>query len=700
MNRTITIPSDLIDRKAESNEKIYLGDFMDEIPSNCVFIKTATGCGGTTLVLKDNVPSIIAMPFVSTVISKIEGHPEYLGVYSDVSVDDIVAYLRKSKCHKIVTTYDGLEKVINSLKSIGVDPYKYRLLVDELHLLLNMYKLRRDVVRYILSESRNFSTKTFMTATPMEHKYFFDEIKDLDVVTVDFPSSGMGVDLVKVNFLKSEVAKIVTDFIKDRMLGNAHFFVNSVSFIRDIIKACNLTVDNTRAICSVNNKSNSEKLGNFPISSINSGVKKINFYTSTAFEGCDIFDEDARMYIVSDGANKYSMVDVSTTYIQILGRIRDCKVRRATHLFTTTRYNGVSAAEFEYMTTKNIEESEAYLSLFNSVDEKSRAAMLKFASTEYLNNQYLYYDELTNTVVFDKNLLNLEMVNYKCTNLDYLCVANVKARLLKKGVMVEEYQCTVTDELKMGSTEKVSFKDLFDEYAVLMNPDCMDDIQCRKERMELIAAKNPTVISAYHKLGVDKVYELKYSVTRIKRELIKKSRASVGSKVVMLLKFSVGERILIETVKRKLEEAKETLNLNYDLKIGDYYDVKQSKMKSDGKFVSCIQIVRQKAVFSSSTKELDSVMASKLGKERRADNINMLDGMEIIAVENIKKRINKDRFYTMKEMESIALENKMTVESIADMFSMDKRVSVIAGKRVKGYKRVDKLTAQLTLPSK
>lgn len=694
MNTTIRIPESLIEKKAEANEKIYLGDFMTEIPSNCVFIKTATGCGGTTLVLKDKVPSIIAMPFVSTVVSKIEGHPEYLGVYSEIKVDEIVDYLRRVKCHKIVTTYDGLEKVINALKSIKVDPYSYRLLVDELHLLLNMYKLRRDVVRYILAESIKFSNRTFMTATPMEHKYFFDEIKDLDVVTVDFPASGMGVDLVKVNFLKSEVVKVVKDFVEGRIFGNAHFFVNSVSFIRDIVKACELTPEMGRVVCSINNKSNIDKLGKFPISSINSDVKKINFYTSTAFEGCDIFDEDARMYIVSDGANKYSMVDVSTTYIQILGRIRDCKVRRATHLFTTTRYNGLSSSEFEAMTMKNIKESEVYLSLFNSVDDNSKKAMLKFASEEYLNSQYLYLDKVNNTIVFDKNLLNLEMVNYKCTNLDYLCVGNVKARLLKKGVEVEEHKCTVTDAIKMGSVEKVSFKSLFDEYALLMNSECMDDIQCRKERIELIAAKNSTVLNAYHKLGVDKVKELKYSVTSIKRELVKVSKASVGHKVVMLLKYSVGEKVLPSAVKSKLASIQETLGIKGALRLSDYYEVKKSKMKQGNEFVACVQIIRQKTTLMTSENRAETDIMVKMGMSARADNVNELDGIEILVAENVKKVITKDRFYTMSEFVKLAEENKVSIESIADMFNMEPCSKIINGKRVIGFKRTDKKSIQ------
>lgn len=78
--------------------------------------------------------------------------------------------------------------------------------------------------------------------------------------------------------------------------GNAHFFVNSVEFIAKVIKDAGLTPDQVKVVCSNGVGSlerNTAKLGTaYPIERPHDPVKRINFYTSTCFEGCDIMDED------------------------------------------------------------------------------------------------------------------------------------------------------------------------------------------------------------------------------------------------------------------------------------------------------------------------------------------------------------------------------------------------------------------------
>ncbi|KAA6304120.1 hypothetical protein EZS27_044235, partial [termite gut metagenome] len=52
---------------------------------------------------------------------------------------------------------------------------------------------------------------------------------------------------------------------------------------------------------------------------------KVNFYTSTSFEGCDIYDENGKVYIISDRKKSHTLLDISTLIIPICGRIRDSK---------------------------------------------------------------------------------------------------------------------------------------------------------------------------------------------------------------------------------------------------------------------------------------------------------------------------------------------------------------------------------------
>lgn len=57
-------------------EKIYLSNFYKEIPSNCVFNKVATGCGGTSLEIENmNRDSIIAVPLEQMINNKVKQYP-------------------------------------------------------------------------------------------------------------------------------------------------------------------------------------------------------------------------------------------------------------------------------------------------------------------------------------------------------------------------------------------------------------------------------------------------------------------------------------------------------------------------------------------------------------------------------------------------------------------------------------------------
>ncbi|KAA3139964.1 hypothetical protein F2A05_11460, partial [Alistipes onderdonkii] len=78
---------------------------------------------------------------------------------------------------------------------------------------------------------------------------------------------------------------------------NLHIFVNSVEFTTKVIDLAKLTPEQVKVVCSVsgdNGENNQRKLGkDYPIGQPSDPVKKINFYTSTCFEGCDIYDEKA-----------------------------------------------------------------------------------------------------------------------------------------------------------------------------------------------------------------------------------------------------------------------------------------------------------------------------------------------------------------------------------------------------------------------
>ena len=78
-----------------------------------------------------------------------------------------------------------------------------------------------------------------------------------------------------------------------------------MEFTTKVIDLAKLTPEQVKVVCSVsgdNGENNQRKLGkDYPIGQPSDPVKKINFYTSTCFEGCDIYDENGVTFIVSEG---------------------------------------------------------------------------------------------------------------------------------------------------------------------------------------------------------------------------------------------------------------------------------------------------------------------------------------------------------------------------------------------------------------
>ncbi|KAA6314505.1 hypothetical protein EZS27_034885, partial [termite gut metagenome] len=297
------------------------------------------------------------------------------GIYATApyKYDIIIFLLLKShEVKKIAVTYDSLERLIKLLLDNNIDVYNdYYLLVDEWHILFNSYVFRSKAVKCVLKYSQEFKEVTYMTATPIEEEFILKEIRHLPIVEVQWEGT------VKVNInpiVTNNPAKVVCDIIKlainGKMFGNLHFFVNSVEFIAVVIK--HLPPELVRVVCSKNehpgkgNKTNQKKLGDkYPIASTTNEVKLINFYTSTAFEGCDIYDENGRVFIVSDNYKKQTLLDVSTLIVQICGRIRNSKYNtKINHIFNKTEnwYNKYpSYEEFKAFSEDNLKKAKDWL---------------------------------------------------------------------------------------------------------------------------------------------------------------------------------------------------------------------------------------------------------------------------------------------------------------------------------------------------
>ena len=124
-----------------------LRDVLNEIPTNCILSKRIPGCGATTLELKTDRNSIIIVPNVPVIQSKVKKFPNMKGVFEDVKVGDVVNYLKENSQYKIMTTPESFGKIKVACEKCGINIYsEFFLLMDECHQLVKDVDYRNFIV--------------------------------------------------------------------------------------------------------------------------------------------------------------------------------------------------------------------------------------------------------------------------------------------------------------------------------------------------------------------------------------------------------------------------------------------------------------------------------------------------------------------------------------------------------------------------
>jgi hypothetical protein len=378
----------------------YLSQVIDKLPSHCLLNKGITGCGGTTVELESKRNSIILCPIKNLVTSK--SSLGYFGVDGNVNKRDIQNFLMKENSYKkILATYDALPKLMDTIPN-----YKdYFLLIDEYHLLFTDYSFRGECIKFILNNFREFKDWCFMTATPLKKECILEELKGIPQINYVWEKAiPVNIHIKDTYFIQKTILEYI-DIFKD---NNLHIFLNSISTIYTIVK--NIDESLYRVVCSENSKT---RIKNF--SKVTSPVKKLNFYTSCAFEGCDIYDPDGICIIISDTHISTTILDISTKIRQVCGRLRDSKYKNECYLILNTskhRYAGTSKQEFEV----RVLESEKLGKLKHEElhghplsEDKKKMELRLFNKETYAT---LYLSKYQDNIYYDANLKKIDIYNY------------------------------------------------------------------------------------------------------------------------------------------------------------------------------------------------------------------------------------------------------------------------------------------------
>ena len=532
---------------------IYLSDKIKELPKNCLFDKGKVGCGGTTLAIEGSEPYVIAVPYAGLVGNKVRQYPNercpyrLFGVSEGVTPDSIRKYLSQATVPKIMTTYDSLGKVIEAFDDVS----EVNLLIDEYHTLFTQYSFRKDAIMGVLEDFKKFKSFTFMTATPLEDDFILEELKGIPVVTQEWGEDEkftVTVRQIKCRSVMASAVKMIKAFLSGEIEGNAYFFVNSVRAIKELIQKAGLTVENCRAIYS---KSNRTSIG-IPNSDVDSKPKKINFLTSTVFEGCDIFDENGVTIILSDPYFKNSLLDISTSIQQIAGRIRDSRyIGEIYHLFRKNRYFGeLSTEDYQKHILMETERNKRLAEQYNRLDEEARKGIKEL--------DLLYIEKGDdNMFYFDPNRPKIDLFNFKVSHI-YSSNVTVSEEYGHYGINTESSTDRLTLKslgINTGPGIDKSFKEVVLD---LRNSTTL----IRNLKMREAKLIYPFLPDAITKLGFERIESLKYSQRAIQDELNLISDNSIDFKICRRLGYSTGDFISNAKIKSDLEKAYKALRLN------------------------------------------------------------------------------------------------------------------------------------------
>ena len=347
-----------------------------------------------------------------------------------------------------------------------------------------------------------------------------------------------------------------------------------MEFIAKVIDLAKLTPDQVKIVCSTsgdNGENNQRKLGtDYLIGQPSDPVKKINFYTSTCFEGCDIYDQQGVTFIVSDGNKSNTLLDISTLFTQICGRLRDSRYKgEIIHVYSTTKYSReVTLDEFTAATKNVLTEAVSYADEINKLSETTRIKTL--SKIKYINEQYVRIED--NRLVVDKNLANMDIVNFKICRHIYRTYVNLTDELRRNGYTITRHTFSdIMEKIEDKANARVTFKELFDEYHRLKTTKPFFSLENHDDLCAQIAVKYPLVKQAYEDLGTAKVQALKYHVGNIKRELMKRQPAPTEYKIVKMINATFAKQTPIakSKVKELLQGIYDDLGIQRTAKAAD-----------------------------------------------------------------------------------------------------------------------------------
>ena len=562
----------------------FLSNVLSEIPTDCILSKRVPGCGATTLELKTNRNSIIIVPNVPVIQSKEKKEPYPKGVYEDVTVSEVVTYLKENIRYKIMTTPESFGKIKVACEKCNINIYsEFFLLMDECHQLVKDVDYRNFIV-LPMADFFKFKNKAMVSATPLG---FSDpRLKKFETLEVraDYDYQQ---EITVINAYNT--TKAIGEYLESHQNGTVCFFVNSITQIYSIMRHFKLLEDST-VYCapkSVTKLKEGYDFTNAYKEWSAETMKRYNFFTGRFFSAFDLeltYKPDLVM-ITDPYLSPYTMLDVDTDCIQICGRFR-YGISSATHIY---RVNPEICVKSKEQVEQDIHDLEiGYNTLrryYKNAD--SREDRMAFGQVIDIHpfRQYLYSD-------LTKNCFRID-----CKVNEVLVEGKYKSELTVTDWYNDCHYFTPTFEVCNSNENDEKMEIIKSAHTIRDKRKKIVEILSQFEQplsenafdfINKIRKIDPFIVEAFELLGRKGIEEQNYNQQKINEKIIMKQRR--GNRAIRLImnSFKVGNSYTNDYIKDELTRIFDMLEIHPERTIKgsmikDYFQVEAwSNGKSRG----------------------------------------------------------------------------------------------------------------------
>ena len=456
------------------------------------------------------------------------------GVYEDVTVSDVVNYLKENRQYKIMTTPESFGKVNTACKRCGLNIYSdFFLLDDECHQLVKDVDFRGDIV-LPMDDFFLFEHKALVSATPI--KFSDPRFKGFNTIEVCADYDYQQEITITHTF---SIVGAFKDYLQNHD-GTICIFFNSVEGIISLIKQLKILNDTT-VYCAP--KSRTKLKSDYGYTNAYhewsaSTMKKYNFFTARFYTAFDLeLDHKPDLLMITDPhLSPYTMFDVDTDCIQICGRFR-YGISSATHIYRTdeeiiakTKEQlewEITAHEFAYQTVQT---------LYKSADSKESRYAFGGALETLPFRKYLYPDLTKNWFAID-NAINEALVESKYKFQGQLDFWYEDCHFFIPTFNHIPYDKN-DEKLKKVKAAR-SVKDRRRRMVELLSECEAPYSENDYDFVNRIRQIDPIIVEAFEGLTKEEIEKCKYSPKKLKEAIIMKQRK--GNKVVRIIKNSFKE---------------------------------------------------------------------------------------------------------------------------------------------------------------